>query len=85
MKVLKKSDVQIVPDTNGHSNGVVDHSNKKKKGKVPESVSDNSEVENAKANKKQKKLSKEECLRIASEGLNRISFASVSVDDVEME
>ncbi len=94
MKTLKKSDVHVV-DANGHDgigNGVTstdDHSNKKKKRKLPESSADvnggEEEVENAKSNKKQKKLNKVERLRIASEGLNGISFASVSVDDVEME
>jgi len=89
MKVLKKSDVHVA-ETNGHINGngmasTDKHSNKKPKRKLQEQRSDNGEPENAKANKKQKKLSKEERLRIASEGLNCISFASVSVDDVEME
>lgn len=90
MIVLKNSDVHVA-DRNGHSieNGVAstnEHSNKKKKRKLQESA-DNAEgeEENAKVNKKQKKLSKEERLRIASEGLNGISFSSVSVDDVEME
>lgn len=88
MKVLKKSEVHLA-DRNGHSNenGVAatnDQSNKKKKRKLLENL-DNGEQENPKANKKQKKFSKEERLRIASEGLNGISFASVSVDDVEME
>lgn len=92
-KVLKKSDVHVA-DRNGHSNanGAVtstnEHANKKKKRKVPDG-SDNEEQENPKANKKQKKQSKEERLRIASEGLNGISFASVSadvdVDDVELD
>ncbi|XP_037033909.1 myb-binding protein 1A [Bradysia coprophila] len=90
MKVLKKSDVQIVADRNGHSNGVTttdDHpvGNKKQKRKLAKSSADNDEEETAKMNKKQKKLSKEERLRIASEGFNGISFASVSVDDVEVE
>lgn len=89
MKVLKKSDVHAA-DTNGHGiveNGIAptdEQCNKKKKRKVSEST-DNVKQETAKMSKKQKKLSKEERLRIASEGFNEISFASVSVDDVKME
>lgn len=87
MKVVKKTEVRVA-DRNGHStvveNGSTSTSNKKQKRK-PQASSDDVEEETTKANKKQKKLSKEERLRIASEGLNGISFASVSVDDVEME
>lgn len=88
---IKQSDVKTT-DRNGHGldnneNGVSstdEHQNVKKKRKVQETAV-NGEQDNPKMNKKQKKLSKEERLRIASEGLNGISFASVSVDDVEME
>lgn len=87
MKAFKKSDI---PETNGHSNANGD-TNKKRKRKLsekstPAPSSDSGRVtESAKATKKQKKLNKEERMRIASEGLNDIAFASVSVDDVEME
>lgn len=92
IKVTKNSDVQIA-DRNGHGsveNGTsetVEHQNNKKKRKLQEAAVD-VEQESVKVNKKekkQKKLSKEERLRIASEGLNGISFANVAIDDVEME
>lgn len=87
--VLKKCDVQPAQQ-NGHVDSendiqsIDEHQNVKKKRKIQQEVV-NGEQENVKANKKLKKFSKEERLRIASEGLNGVSFASVSVDDVEME
>lgn len=84
MKVLKKSDVA---GSTGN-NVAATNDSKKKKRKLQENASENGSSkssENVKENKKQKKMSRAERLRIASEGLNGISFASVSVDDVEME
>ncbi|KAJ6625239.1 Myb-binding protein 1A, partial [Pseudolycoriella hygida] len=84
VQVLKKSDVvernvETINENDDHS--AKENINEKKKRKRQKSLEN---AENVKANKKQKKLSKAERLRIASEGLNGISFSSVLVDDVEM-
>lgn len=93
IKVIKQCDVK--PVQNGHGIDIIENGlpttdenenvkKKKKKRKLQPAAVDGEE-DNAKVNKKQKKFSKEERLRIASEGLNGMSFTSVSLDDVEVE